>query len=250
MATMKMTLLEMVQSILDSVNADEVSSITDTEEAQMVAGFIRDTYYSLVNTRWFPEHYEMVKLVALSNTLYPTTLRIPDNVSRVEWFKYNVSLDGGTTYRDIDWLEPRDFADRMFQLNAASPDVETKTNIVNGTPLLVWNNRMPTCFTSFDDNYIICDAYKNTIDNTLQESKTLAYVRTTPTFTIDDSFVPDIDPEVFPYLLAESKSLAHSLLLKTLDQKVEQMARRQKNFIQNDKMRIGSKNGRPNYGRS
>lgn len=249
MTAMKMTLLEIVQKCLNSINADDVSSIDDTEEAQIVAGIVEDTYYSLVNTRWFPEHYETFQLVPQSDTNYPTTFRVPDNVGKIDWVRYNISTTANPAYSVMTYLEPEDFARRMYELNSSSSEISEFDNIVNGTPVFVWNNRMPRFYTSFDDNYILFDGYDSSVDTTLQGSKTVAWGKTIPVFQLVDTFTPDADPEFFPYLLAESQSVAHSVLLKTIDQKLEQRARRQKNFIQNDKQRVGNKNDRPNYGR-
>ena len=46
---MKLTLLEMVQDILSSMDSDEVNSITDSTEALQVARIIRDSYIEITD---------------------------------------------------------------------------------------------------------------------------------------------------------------------------------------------------------
>ncbi len=46
------------------------------------------------------------------------------------------------------------------------------------------------------------------MDTTLQTSKTLCYGQIIPTFTLEDSFIPDLDDTQFPLLLNEAKAIA------------------------------------------
>ena len=48
-----MTLLEMVQSLLSSLEGDNVNSISDTQEALQVAQVVKDTYFSLISRRYW-----------------------------------------------------------------------------------------------------------------------------------------------------------------------------------------------------
>ena len=108
---------------------------------------------------------------------------------------------------------------------------------------------MPSFYTSFDDEHIVMDSYKSSVESTLQNSKTQAYGMVYPTFTISDTFTPDLDDTLFPYLLAESKSVAFSLFKSGSDPKVEQAARRLKSYVQNDMFRTKKENVRIKYGR-
>lgn len=94
------------------------------------------------------------------------------------------------------------------------------------------------------------DSFNKDRDNTLQESKSRAYGTVYPVFELVDTFVPQVDAVMFPYLIAEAKSTAMSLLKGSSDPKIEQAARRQKNYIQNDKFRTQKEPQRlSNYGR-
>ena len=108
---------------------------------------------------------------------------------------------------------------------------------------------MPRYYTSFDDDHIIMDAYDSSVESTLQTSKSRAYGTVYPTFSITDSFEPDLDDTMLPYLLAEAKSTCFSLFKSGSDPKVEQAARRLKSYVQNDMYKTKRANKRPNYGR-
>jgi hypothetical protein len=93
------------------------------------------------------------------------------------------------------------------------------------------------------------NSYDSSVDSTLTAAKSRAYGTVVPTFTISDSFTPDIDHNYFPLLLAESKSVAMSLLTGGSDPKIEQAARRQRFRVQNDKYNTVTKRSISHYGR-
>jgi len=93
------------------------------------------------------------------------------------------------------------------------------------------------------------DAWKSSLESTLQESKTRAMGVTYPTFSISDSYTPDLDSSMFPYLIREATSRCISIYKGGPDQKVEQAARRQKVHVQNDKYRLEAPSKKRNYGR-
>ena len=79
----KLTLLDMVQRTLSSMDSDTVNSFDDTIESEQVAYIVRDTYYDLINNIEIPEHRKLVTLTALGVTATPTHLKIPDGVKRL-----------------------------------------------------------------------------------------------------------------------------------------------------------------------
>lgn len=85
---MKMTLLDMTQSILSSMGSDQVNSIGDTVESTQVAECLRTTYYNMLGRYDLPEHNQFVQLVASTNAAQPTLMTLPEGISRIEWVKY------------------------------------------------------------------------------------------------------------------------------------------------------------------
>lgn len=237
---MKKTLLELTQSILNDLDGEAVNSIFDTEEATQYANVVRDTYFNIVAARETPEHDQLIKLTALSDVSRPTILKYPTNVKEIRLFEY----DG----KEVYWKDPLRFLDTLP--NADEDNVVSFTDPTSLITLTARNNKGPRYYTSFDNEYIICDSYDNSVDSTLQESKTRCWGTKYPTFTMSDSFVPDLNETVFPYLLAESKSVCFSVFKSGTDPKIEQAARRLKNGIQNDRFKTKRDNTRNYYGRA
>ena len=240
---MKKTLLELVQSILSDMDSEPVNSISDSIEAEQIASVIEDTYFNFISARDIPEHRQLIKITSLSDSTKPTHFKYVGK--EIYWLRYKIDEATGTNYREVKFIEPGDFVTRNVDTSNTLivPDVQA------GTDLIIRNDRMPSFYTSFDDEHIVMDSYKSSVETTLQNSKTQAYGVVYPTFTISDTFTPDLDDTLFPYLLAESKSVAFSLFKSGSDPKVEQAARRLKSYVQNDMFRTKKENVRNKYGR-
>lgn len=244
---MKTTLLEMVQSILSDLDSEMVNSINDSVEAMQIASVIEDTYFNLVSSREIPELKQLLALTSLSDNTRPTHFTYPTNTKQIETLFYNVNELGGVEYREIYFVDPFEFLRRSPSSTNANSLVVT--DVDSTTKLVVQNDNHPTFYTSFDDKHLILNSFKSSVESTLQESKTRAYGTVYPSFSITDSFVPDLDKTLMPYLLAEAKSACFSLFKSGSDPKVEQSARRMKSYIQNDQFRTKRENKRPKYGR-
>ena len=244
---MKKTLLQIVQDILSDMDSEDVNTLSDSVEAQQVASVVEKVFYQLIATRKVPEHKELIKLTALSDSSFPTHFYYPDNVKEISWVSYDTSDDGSFDYEEVFWVEPEEFLRRTDGIASNYDSVSDKNS---GTKLRIKNNKQPTFYTSFDDYYIVFDAYDSSVGNTLQESKVRAYGTKYPVFTKnDDDYIPDIDEVYFPLMIAESTSMCQSLLKGGSDPKVEQSARRQKAYIQNDKYKTVRGNILNDYGR-
>ena len=236
----------MVQSILSDMDSEAVNSISDSVEAEQVASVIQDTFFNLIAARDIPEHRQLIKLTALADSTKPTHFKYPTNTRQLSRVDYDIATTG-TTYREITFVEPMVFIDRMNQDN---PSSITVTDVAGGTTLFIGNSTSPSYYTSFDDEHIVMDSYDATVESTLQNSKSRAFGYVYPTFTISDSFEPDLDDTMLPYMLAEAKSTCFSLFKSGSDPKIEQSARRLKSFVQNDMYKTKRANKRPHYGRN
>jgi hypothetical protein len=222
---MKKTLLELVQSILSDMDSEPVNSISDSIEAEQIASVIEDTYFNFVSSREIPEHRRLIKITALSDNTKPTHFKYVGR--QLYWIRYNIDENSKTNYREIKYMDPGSFATR----NLDTSNVTTVYDVSASTNLLILNDRMPSIYTSFDDEHIVMDAFKSSVESTLQTTKTQAYGIVTPTFSLSDTFEPDLDEDLIPYLLAEAKSASFSLFKSGSDPKVEQSARRLKSFV-------------------
>jgi len=245
---MKKTLLDMVQSILSDMDSEAVNTISDSVEAQQVASVIEDTYYNIISARTIPEHQQLIKLTSLSSSQRPTHFRYPNDVKDIIDLAYNTDTLGNVNYQTITFVDPLTFLKR--QPYNAGPNSVVVPDMKANTSLIILNDRMPTYYTSFDDEHIVMNAYDSSVEAILQASKTRAYGTVYPSFTISDSFVPDLDDTMLPMLLAESKSVCFSLFKSGSDPKIEQAARRLKSFVQNDMYKTKRGNIRNHYGRS
>jgi len=240
---MKKTLLEIVKSILSDMDSEDVSSLSDTIEAQQVASIVEDTFYNVIASRMIPEHQELIKLTPASDSAHPTHFHYPTNVKEITKVWYE---DEDGAYRKVDWCDPMTFLERT---DSTSDNYDTVLDQNGGTKLRISNDETPTYYTSFDDYWIVFNSYDSDEDTTLQASKVRAYGTKYPVFEQSDSYIPDLDATMFPYLIAEAKSTAMSLLKGGSDPKIEQAARRQKSYVQNDMFRTKRNPSRRNYGR-
>lgn len=251
------TLLDMVQSIMSDMNEDLINSIDDTQTGDMVARIVRDTYYDMINSRLWPTHAQLSTLTPSTDDNYPTHVRIPDNVYKVEWVRYNTKdqitdADGLDKYSEIQQLDPDDFMNLILQRDPANSDITTVLDNLsnNGVKLFIENDKDPEYWTSFDDEWIIFDSYDISYDDTIQAQKIMASVYVEPSWTQSDSFVPDLPTKAFPLLLSEAKKAAFVKVKQTADPVEVERARKQRTWMAGEKHRTRNKGiNYPDYGR-
>jgi hypothetical protein len=249
MATVKMTLLEVVQDVLNDLDSDEVNSISDTVEATQIANICRSVYYDVITTVDLPEHMELMTVTGLSNSSRPNYMDA-ESVTEIKELRYNVSdTVGELEYKLINYVSPDEFIQNIVSRDTSASEVIIVTDPTSGISLPILNDKMPDYYTSFDDRYLCFDSYDSSVDTTLQTSKTMVLGVKIPTFTLTDSAVPDIDDTIFPYYLAEVKSRAFSLFKGGPDLKVEQFARKHRYFQRNNRWKTGEKRILNDYGR-
>lgn len=85
---MQMTLLEIVQRVLNAMNHDIVESVTDTVESQQIAEEAKVLYYDMMDRQDWPHLRKVRFLEGLDDTDTPTHVRIPDEVVRIENLRF------------------------------------------------------------------------------------------------------------------------------------------------------------------
>lgn len=249
MATAKMTLLEMVQDVLNDIDSDEVNSISDTVEATQIANVCRSVYYDVITTVDLPEHTELMTVSGLSNSSRPNFMDA-NSVTEIKELRYNVSeTPGELEYKLIDYVPPDEFVQRIVTRDTSQTEVIIVTDPTSGISLPILNNKMPDYYTSFDDRYLCFDSYDSSVEATLQTSKTMVLGVKLPSFIIADSAIPDMDDTIFPYYLSEVKSRCFSMFKGGPDQKVEQFARKHRYFQRNNRWKTGEQRILNDYGR-
>lgn len=244
------SLLDIVQDILSDLDSDEVNSINDTVEALQVAQIVKSTYFNIIDGRDWPHLYQPFQLIASTNSNCPTHMRLPDNIIDVSWIKYDCKEfeEVRDRVKTIKYKTPESFMEILVQRNS------TDINIIEVIDeslisLNIYNDRAPQYYTSFDNETVLFDAYDIAVDSTLQTSKTSCYGKVYPTWTMSDTFIPDLPTQSFSYLLNEAKSTASLRLKQTPDQKAEQHSLTQKRRQSQDAWRVTNGITFSNYGR-
>ena len=247
---MSMTVLDMVQDILNDLDSDEVNSIDDTVEATQVAQILKTTYFSMMSNRNWPHLRESITLVPSVDNTKPTQMSVPSNIKELMFINYDCANESDTRkrYKQMKWLEPDAFLRKANTLNTDSDTVDLVTDN-NGIEYAIVNNKAPEFYTSFDDNILIFDSYDSDVDSTLQSSKIQALAYMMPSWTTSDTFVPDLPEEAFIALLEEAKSKAALKLKQEADQKAEQESQRQQRWLSRKAWQVKGGIKYPDYGR-
>ena len=228
---MKYTNLEMVQTILSSMDSDEVNSVNDTVESQQVLTILKTVHDDIISRGDLNSNRTPFNLVASTDSTKPILMTRPDGIDRIDWIKYDCQKledNGVPNWTTMTYLSVEDFIDYMHSINTTDSDVNFFDHLINGyTVRFTYRNSMaPKYYTSLDDTTLMFDSYDNQVDTTLQSSKTLCYGFQATDFEMTDSFIPNLLPNQFALLLNEAKSLAWAELKQTPHQKAEQSARR------------------------
>lgn len=248
----KRTLLDLTQGILSEMDGDSVNSISDTIEATSVAEVIREVYFELVDEMDLKHTKTVMALTGLGDTSKPNIMKIPDEVSLVDWIKYDtrVEVAGNKSYADIDYLTPADF---IRSVNGRPSTDTTNYQVVmwdSNVPLVISKTSAPRWWTSFDDEYIVFDGYDSDVDSTLQSSKSIVSAFVRPTFSLTDGFIPDLPENLFTLLYTTSLGRVFANQKQTINPKVERAENRMRVRSQRNKWREGRiLNDSPNYGR-
>ncbi len=135
---MKLTLLDMVQRVLESIGSDSVNSIGDTEESTEVAYVIRDVYLEMLSTRDWPHLKKTSTLTSLGNTSKPTHFDIPEDTQEIipDTLKYNVSETVTPEWKTLRYLTPEQFLD-LSAGRAGDTNVQT---VQDNVPLYIYDN--------------------------------------------------------------------------------------------------------------
>jgi hypothetical protein len=222
-----MTLLEIVQSVLNSMDSDSVNDIADTVESRQVSEVAKEVYYELMSYNDWDHLYKWMELESVSDLTRPNYLRIPDAVGRLDYLKYEVTRPEDTrrVISELCYKSVKDFISIVHNRVSTDSNIQTVTN-ENGVEMFIFNDRPPTYWTSFDNTHVVTDAYNSLQDNTMIGSKSSAWCRVSPVWVPNNLFTPDIPTEFFPAYLAEVKSTCHLYFKQQVSEKDEQKARR------------------------
>lgn len=245
-----MTLLELVQDILNDMDSDEVNSIDDTVESAQVAQIVKATYNAMMSNRNWPHQKRLLSLTPSGNETLPTHVTMQEEIKEMVSVKYNCTKLNETRkfYKPIYWIEPDDF----LRISNARNNNDQNIDVIvddNGVELLIRNDQAPTYYTSFNDNTLIFDSYDSQVDDTIQASKIQAMAYIMLPWTHTDSAIPDLPSEAFTALLEEAKSRCFVKLKQQTDPTAATEARRQQAWLSRKAWRAAGGVKYPSYGR-
>lgn len=245
---MKKTLFEIVDDILNDLDADKVNSIVDTIEAEQIAQIVKTCYYEMMSNRNWPHLRKLIQLEGIGDTTKPNYLKAPDAIKEMVFFKYEVQKLGDTL-PILDTVEFK-YQDEFLEMIARrTGDNITQVEDFSGAKFLIYNDRAPKYWTSFDDEYIVTDSWDSAVDTTLTQSKTQCLAFMFPEWTHEDDFVPDLPAAAFSGLIEEAKSTAFLALKQMANQKAEQKAGRQARWMSRKAWQVQGGVRYPDYGR-
>lgn len=226
---MKRSLLSIVQTILSSMDSDEVNSISDTTEALQVAEIVKTVYYDIAALSNLPRDQLPFQLQASGDPTLPVTMYIPDGVDEILWLKYDYATTDQptTTYQPLRPMPFGEFINMVTTLDPTETDITTYQYPVGSSAFTLYcrNDIPPVYYTTADDHTILFDGYDSTVDTTLQSSKSIGLGQAIFPWQAVDTFVPPLDDTQSQRLLHESKSLAFAELKQSQHVKAEKSAR-------------------------
>lgn len=247
---MKKTLLELVQNILNEMDSDEVNSIDDTVESSQVAQIVRSCYDEIISRDNWPHLKKMVQLEASDDITKPNYLRLPSGTKELVTFKYDKRKINETKvqYRDVSYRYPDEF---LAIINFRNTDLDNIDLVEDPSRVLlaIHNNKAPDFWTSFDDEFIVCDSYNKEVETTLKKVKTQCIAYMNPVWEQRDDFIPDLPSEAFSLLEEEAKSTTFLALKQMANQKAEQKAARQQRWLSRKSWQAQGGIRYPSFGR-
>jgi hypothetical protein len=246
---MRYTLLELTQRILESMDSDEVSSIDDTVESLAVAHIVKECYFNLVGKLDFPEQEDIFQLTGSGDSTKPCVMYLPQDVLDLNRVKYNSSTVGDPVWYDLQYQTLDQYLDQMSSLDIDDDNVGAMTLVENGQTFTFKyrNDQLPNFYTSFNDRTILFDSYSATANTTLVGTKTMCYGAVEPTFTMEDTHTPDLDPRQFDLLLNAAKAQAFVELKQIQNPKAEIKERKGEINAQRTKHAIDRRTGSQTY---
>jgi hypothetical protein len=226
----RMTLLEMTQNILSALDSDPVSDISETVESVQVVEIIKESFYEMMSSRPWPFLQTLGKLDGLGDVNNRTKMRIPQNINKVLWVKYNG--------KEIKFLTPDDFYAKILTRSSVAGVIDSQGFGLKADP---------SYYTSFDDEYFIFDSINLDEENTLQQSKSNIFAIKQATFQLENDWVADIPEKFLPILLAEAKAQSFVNLKQQANGREERKAQRGRVMLRNEAWK--NEQGEPKFNR-
>lgn len=239
---MRETVLDIVQTILSAMDSDNVNSINDTVESYQVAVLLKNLYYDIAVDLNLPNNMKYFELNSSTDINKPVLMTLPENVMSLSTVQYNNKLTTETTpnYKNCTFLPLEVLMERQQAYRESDDnDIGVMEFTSNGETLeiIYKNDKMPEFYSILSGNTVVFDSFDSSEDTTLQKSKTLCYGSTYPAFVLSDTYIPEMDPSIFPFYINRAKVRAFSEIKQVTNAEAAGEARRQKIVVQKRKTR-------------
>lgn len=104
-------------------------------------------------------------------------------------------------------------------------------------PMLVYNDRLPRYWSSYDDRTVVFDAYDQAVETTLQSNKTMCWGYKARDLPILDDSVPALPEQLTSLLVAQAKDKAFEIIKQYRSKVLAREARKQEVKAQSYKAR-------------
>lgn len=236
-----LTLLQVVQDIQSSMDAEESNDLNETEEALQIATVVRSVFDEFKTLGDWSSLKKVRQLESVGDTNRPTLIKIPEIVDSIHNFRYESTELGETNrvFKEVKYLETQDFLAKIYGRRTDADDTLV-FDTDDGIPITILTNIAPTYWTSFDDSIIVCDSYDSEVDTTLVQSKTIVESKESPLFSFSNDFKFDPMPsKMFPTFLARCRVKAHEYFLDQVPQSDLQESTRGLARLRFDESRVG-----------
>lgn len=244
---MSRTLLYTVQRVLEKLDLDAVNSINDSTDAVLVAREAETTFYDMMNRADWPEKNKLLALESVSDSTNPTALRLPDDVIKITSLRYDCtsSTDTSKVINKLQKLGQEDFLELVY--SRASSDSDVFESTVNGRAIYIFTDTIPTYYTTFDNEYVVLDAYLSSIESTVQGNKSTCTGIQLDSWTNSDTFIIPLEKNLYTLYLSELTNTCALYLTGTTSAQDQKRADRAMSRMRRDSFRTEKLNKYRNY---
>lgn len=266
---MAYTLLHTVKAVLSEMSSDDVDSINDTIEAKRVASLVRDVYQSVMTEYPWLVNENYINPITSSESL----IELQPNITHVKGVFIKPSVECGSstklsmdedtvfnplytkgsavtascntnngTWQELQYVDKADMLGLTFR--ETQPDSTDASYVMYGYH--TGTNANPRYYTIINNHIVLNSICKKTYANfPLNDLRVLGQY--TADIALEDGAVINLNPQLYSYFLAESKSQSFYSIKQMPNQKLEQIAQRLGRQLKNSKSRQGKNNTKIGY---
>tara|TARA_R110000787_G_scaffold10406_6_gene35281 strand:- start:2097 stop:2846 length:750 start_codon:yes stop_codon:yes gene_type:complete len=189
---MQLTLLELVQDMLTATDSENVTTLDETEEAGMCVSIANRAFEAMIyKLRW----RHLKKLDTLTSSAFLNEMTVPSGTIAIDpnaiWYSDTL----------IQYMEPD-----AFLATTIVRDVSA-SNIVSSNNVKVYNDRIPSYVTSFNDSSMTFDAYPNSSGLVTNSADIIAWVGPTSR-KVADADIFNLPAQAFSALTSKCIAMA------------------------------------------